>query len=60
MSHCFSIDSHTRGVAMPKSYSCDLRGRVIEMVEAGASRHEAADHFWRKCEFGGQVDAALE
>ena len=30
---------------MPKSYSCDLRERVIGMVEAGASRHEAADHF---------------
>src|ERR1700730_1958535 len=27
---------------MPKSYPCDLRERVIEMVEAGASRHEAA------------------
>lgn len=45
MSHCFSIDSRTRGVPMPKSYSCDLRERVIEMVEAGASRHEAAEHF---------------
>ena len=30
---------------MPKSYSCDLRQRVIGMVEAGASRHEAAEHF---------------
>jgi transposase len=30
---------------MPKPYSCDLRERVIEMVEAGASRHEAAEHF---------------
>jgi transposase len=30
---------------MPKSYSCDLRERVIEMVEAGASWHEAAEHF---------------
>jgi len=30
---------------MPKSYSCDLRERVIGMVEAGASRNEAADHF---------------
>jgi transposase len=41
----FSIDSHTRGVLMPKSYSCDLRERAIEMVEARASRHEAAEHF---------------
>jgi transposase len=30
---------------MPKSYSCDLRERVIEMVEAGSSRHEVAEHF---------------
>src|SRR2546423_12299397 len=45
MGDCFSIDSRTRGVPMPKSYSCDLRERVIEMVESGASRHEAAEHF---------------
>src|SRR5256885_16430635 len=45
MGDCFSIDSRRRGVAMPKSCSCDLRERVIEMVEAGASRHEAAEHF---------------
>ena len=30
---------------MPKSYSQDLRERVIEAVETGASRHEAADRF---------------
>jgi transposase len=30
---------------MPKAYSCDLRERVIGMVETGASRHEAAEHF---------------
>ena len=30
---------------MPKSCSCDLRQRTIEMVEVGASRHEAAEHF---------------
>jgi transposase len=30
---------------MPKSYSGDLRVRVIEAVEAGASRHEAAERF---------------
>ena len=30
---------------MPKSYSGDLRARVIEAVEAGASRHEAAERF---------------
>ena len=30
---------------MPKSYSADLRRRVIETVESGASRHEAAELF---------------
>jgi transposase len=30
---------------MPKSYSGDLRERVVEAVEAGASRHEAAERF---------------
>ena len=39
------IDSPFWGRAMPKSYSADLRERVIEAVEMGASRHEAADRF---------------
>jgi len=30
---------------MPKPYSNDLRARVIEAVEAGASRREAAESF---------------
>jgi transposase len=30
---------------MPKAYSCDLRERVIESVETGASRREAAERF---------------
>ena len=30
---------------MPKSYSGDLRERVIEAVEMGASRREAAERF---------------
>jgi hypothetical protein len=30
---------------MPKAYSEDLRVRVIEMVQAGASRREAAEEF---------------
>ena len=30
---------------MPKPYSVDLRVRVVEAVEEGASRHEAADRF---------------
>jgi transposase len=39
------IDSPFWRRAMPKSYSGDLRERVIEAVEMGASRHEAADRF---------------
>jgi len=39
------IDSPMRGCAMPKSYSADLRKRVIEAVEIGASRREAAESF---------------
>lgn len=30
---------------MPKPYSVDLRSRVIEEVETGASRRAAADHY---------------
>ena len=30
---------------MPKPYSVDLRARVIEEVETGASRRAAADHY---------------
>jgi transposase len=46
MSKCLCIDSPFRGWAMPKSYSGDLRERVIEAVEmAGASRREAAERF---------------
>lgn len=30
---------------MPKSYSQDLRERVIEAIEMGASRREASDCF---------------
>ena len=40
------IDSPTGGGwAVPKAYSGDLRERVIEAVEAGASRREAAERF---------------
>ena len=39
------IDSPLRGRAMPKSYSGDLRERVIEAVEGGASRRETAERF---------------
>jgi transposase len=45
MSESVDIDSPFWRRAMPKSYSGDLRERVIEAVEMGASRHEAADRF---------------
>jgi transposase len=45
MSQSLCIDSPMRGWAMPKSYSGDLRERVIEAVETRASRREAAEHF---------------
>ena len=46
MSESLDIDSPFRGLAMPKSYSADLRERVIEVVEMeGASRREAAERF---------------
>lgn len=46
MSESLVIDSPLRGCAMPKSYSGDLRERVIEAVEIeGASRREAAERF---------------
>jgi hypothetical protein len=40
MNESSCIDSLLRGRAMPKSYSGDLRERVIEAVEGGASRRE--------------------
>jgi transposase len=46
LSESLVIDSPLRGWAMPKSYSGDLRERVIEAVEIeGASRREAAERF---------------
>src|SRR5438477_12153238 len=39
------IDSPSRGLAMPKAYSGDLRERVVEAVATGASRREAAERF---------------
>src|SRR4051812_122139 len=39
------IDSPLWRLTMPKAYSCGLRERVIEPVEAGASRREAAERF---------------
>jgi transposase len=45
MSESLCIDSLLREAAMPKAYSGDLRERVIEAVEAGASRREAAERY---------------
>ena len=45
MSESLCIDSPLRRLAMPKAYSGDLRERVIEAVETGASRREAAERF---------------
>src|SRR5271168_3740754 len=45
MAKFVGIDSLSRGLAMPKAYSGDLRERVIEAVETGASRREAAECF---------------
>ena len=45
MSDSLRIDSPLREGAMPRAYSTDLRKRVIEAVEAGSSRREAAERF---------------
>ena len=45
MRESLRIDSPFRGWAMPKAYSGDLRERVIEAVEDGASRREAGERF---------------
>lgn len=46
MGESLRIDSPLRGWTMPRSYSCDLRERVIEAVDVeGASRREAAERF---------------
>ena len=45
MGEFLCIDSPRWGLAMPKAYSGDLRERVIEIVEEGASRREAAERF---------------
>ena len=43
MSESVGTDSILRG--QPRPYSNDLRARVIEAIEAGASRREAADRW---------------
>ena len=47
VSNSSAIDSALQlgGRCMPRPYSEDLRGRVIEAVHAGASRREAAERF---------------
>src|SRR6266568_7458345 len=45
MSEAAGIDSVFLERAMPKPYSVDLRARVIEDVETGASRREAAERY---------------
>ena len=59
MRESLCIDSPFRGWAMPKSYSGDLRERVIEAVEAGASRREAGERFEISASSSGQMAAAL-
>jgi len=44
MSESSGIDSILEGI-MPKACSQDLRGRVLEAIEMGASRREAAERF---------------
>ena len=44
---------------MPKPYSQDLRQRVMENIEAGASRREAAELYGSQPERGGDLGAAL-
>ena len=45
LSESIGIDSPVGVTTMPKSLSGDLRERVIEAVQAGASRREAAERF---------------
>jgi len=45
LSESIGIDSPVGATTMPKSLSGDLRERVIEAVDAGASRREVAERF---------------
>jgi transposase len=58
MSDSIGIDSLLGARTMPRSYSADMRQRVIARVESGGSRREAAEHYdvsastaviWVKC-----------
>jgi transposase len=43
---------------MPKPCSLELHERVVDAVESGVSRREAADWFEVSHQFGNQMDAA--
>ncbi len=43
---------------MPRPCSLELRERVVDAVESGASRREAAEWFDVSARFGDQMDAA--
>lgn len=45
---------------MPKAYSLDLRERVARFVEAGHSRHAAAEHFGVSVSFAVNLMKALQ
>src|SRR5713226_9688689 len=45
MSESIGVDSALGGRMMPNPYAAEMRRRVIERVESGASRREAAEHF---------------
>jgi transposase len=45
MSESFGIDSPLLDKGLSKSYSADLRERLIEAVASGVSRQEAAELF---------------
>jgi hypothetical protein len=58
LSESDGTDSVLGARSMPKPYSEDLRERVIEAVESGASRREAAENFrlspspwWRRSRY---------
>ena len=57
MKESLCIDSPLWGQPMAKAYSCDLRERVIEAVEMGATRGRGT--FRAERELRGKVVAAL-
>ena len=53
------IPCRKRGAGMGRVYSADLRGRVIDAVEAGSSARSAAARVWCRCGDGDPVGAAV-